>query len=51
MARSNPWSITGFAWAPQEAWAALAVVAAGMATCLLPAIQAYRRDPAILLKR
>lgn len=51
MARSNPWSITGLAWVPQEAWAALAVVAAGMAICLLPAIQAYRRDPAIILKR
>ena len=51
IARSNPWSITGLAWAPQEAWAALAVLAAGTATCLLPAIQAYRRDPAILLKR
>jgi putative ABC transport system permease protein len=51
MARSNPWSITGLAWVPQEAWAALAVIAAGMATCLLPAIQAYRRDPAIILKR
>lgn len=51
IARTNPWSITGLAWVPQEAWAALAVIAAGMATCLLPAIQAYRRDPAILLKR
>jgi putative ABC transport system permease protein len=51
MARSNPWSITGFAWVPQEAWAALTVIVAGMAVCLLPAIQAYRRDPAILLKR
>jgi putative ABC transport system permease protein len=51
IARTNPWSVTGLAWVPGEAWAALAVVAAGMATCLLPAIQAYRRDPAILLKR
>jgi putative ABC transport system permease protein len=51
IARTNPWSITGLTWVPQEAWAALAVIAAGMATCLLPAIQAYRRDPAILLKR
>jgi hypothetical protein len=30
---------------------ALAVLVAGAATCLVPAIQAYRRDPAILLKR
>lgn len=51
IARSNSWSITGFAWVPQEGWVALAVLAGGMATCLLPAIQAYRRDPAILLKR
>ncbi len=51
LARSNPWSITGLAWSQQEAWAALAVVAAGIATCLLPALQAYRGDPAILLKR
>lgn len=51
IARSNPWTLTGLAWAPQEAWAALAVLAAGTATCLLPAIQAYRRDPALLLKR
>jgi putative ABC transport system permease protein len=51
IARSNAWSVTGFTWVPQEAWLALAVLAAGAATCLLPAIQAYRRDPAILLKR
>jgi putative ABC transport system permease protein len=51
IARSNSWSVTGFAWVPQEAGLAAAVLAAGLATCLLPAIQAYRRDPAILLKR
>ena len=51
IARSNSWSITGFAWVPQELWLAVAVLAAGAATCLIPAIQAYRRDPAILLKR
>ena len=51
IARSNSWSITGFAWVPQEIWVATAVLAAGIATCMLPAIQAYRRDPAILLKR
>jgi putative ABC transport system permease protein len=51
IARSNSWSVTGFAWVPQELWLALVVLAAGAATCLLPAIQAYRRDPAILLKR
>jgi putative ABC transport system permease protein len=51
IARSNSWSITGFAWVPQELWLAVAVLAAGAVTCLIPAIQAYRRDPAILLKR
>ena len=51
IARSNSWSVTGLAWVPQELWLALVVLAAGAATCLLPAIQAYRRDPAILLKR
>jgi putative ABC transport system permease protein len=51
IARSNPWSITGLAWVPAEAWVILAVLAAGAMTCLVPALQAYRRDPAILLKR
>jgi len=51
IARTNAWSITGFAWQPAEGWIALAVLAAGAATCLIPAFQAYRRDPAILLKR
>jgi putative ABC transport system permease protein len=51
IARSNPWSMTGLAWDPAEAWVVLTVLAAGALTCLLPAFQAYRRDPAILLKR
>ena len=51
IARTNPWSITGLGWERSEAWIVLAVLAAGAATCLLPAIRAYRRDPAILLKR
>lgn len=51
IARTNAWSITGFAWQPAEGWIALTVLAAGAATCLIPAFQAYRRDPAILLKR
>ncbi len=51
IAGTHPWSLTGFAWERSEAAVALAVVAAGLATCLIPAIQAYRRDPAILLKR
>jgi putative ABC transport system permease protein len=51
IARSNPWSITGFAWVGAEAGVVLVVLLAGVATSLLPAVQAYRRDPAILLKR
>ncbi|HEX7558532.1 MAG TPA: ABC transporter permease, partial [Usitatibacter sp.] len=51
IARSQPWSITGFAWVGAEVWVVLAVLAAGAATSLIPALQAYRRDPALLLKR
>jgi putative ABC transport system permease protein len=51
IARTNPWSMTGLAWDPAEAWVVMAVLAAGALTCLLPAFQAYRRDPAIFLKR
>lgn len=51
IARSNSWSVTGLAWEPVEAAVVLAVLAAGVATSLVPALQAYRRDPAILLKR
>ena len=51
ISRSQPWSVTGLAWERTEAVLALAVLAAGLATCLIPALQAYRRDPAILLRR
>ena len=51
IARSQPWSITGFAWVGAEVWVVLAVLASGAATSLIPALQAYRRDPALLLKR
>ena len=51
IARSNPWSITGLAWESAEIWVALGVIGAGALTCLAPAVQAYRRDPALLLKR
>lgn len=51
IARTHSWTVTGLAWQPAEAGVAIAVLAAGLATCLIPAIQAYRRDPAILLKR
>jgi putative ABC transport system permease protein len=51
IARNNRWSVTGLTWDHAEGAIILAVLAAGTLTCLLPAIQAYRRDPAILLKR
>jgi putative ABC transport system permease protein len=51
IARTHAWTITGLAWEPAEAGVAIAVLVAGLATCLIPAFQAYRRDPAILLKR
>ncbi|MGZ5661829.1 MAG: hypothetical protein ACXWG6_10735, partial [Usitatibacter sp.] len=51
IARSQPWSISGFAWETAEAWLVLAVLAAGAAVSLVPALQAYRGDPALLLKR
>jgi putative ABC transport system permease protein len=46
LARSQSWGITGLAWESSEAVLALAVLALGALTCLIPAIQAYRRDPA-----
>ncbi len=51
LAATRSWSITGLAWEPAEFTIAVAVIAAGIATSLIPAFQAYRRDPAILLKR
>ena len=51
LARTQPWSITGFAFEPAELGVAAAVLAGGLLTSLVPAIQAYARDPALLLKR
>lgn len=51
LARTGSWSITGWTWQAAEGALAAAVLAAGALTCLLPAIQAYARDPALLLKR
>jgi putative ABC transport system permease protein len=51
LARTQSWSVTGWAWQPAEAGIAAAVLAGGLVTCLLPALQAYRRDPALLLRR
>lgn len=46
---SGRWPITGLAWAPGEAALLAAVLAVGAGTCLVPAILAYRRDPATML--
>ena len=43
------WPLTGLAWAPGELVLLAAVVGVGALTCLLPAWQAYRSDPAALL--
>lgn len=51
LAQSNPWPVTGFAWTSGEAGIIVGVLLAGVATCLLPAILAYRRDPAATLLR
>ena len=49
LARSQSWGVTGFSWAPGEAVLVLLVLAVGALTCLIPAFQAYRRDPATVL--
>jgi putative ABC transport system permease protein len=52
LAASQTWSLTGIAWAPGEAWLAALALVLGAATCAIPAILAYRRDPAsVLLER
>ena len=52
LAGSRGWSLTGLAWDPAEAVLVGAVLALGALTCLVPAIQAYARDPAtVLLER
>ena len=49
---SGRWPVTGLTWDAGEAWLLAGVLAVGAATCLIPAILAYRRDPAsMLLKR
>lgn len=49
LARANQWPVTGWAWAPGEAWIVAAALALGAAISLIPALRAYRRDPAFLL--
>ena len=52
LAASQTGSLTGIAWAPGEAWLAALALVLGAATCAIPAILAYRRDPAsVLLER
>jgi len=46
---SGRWPVTGLAWAPGEAWLLSGVLLVGAAACLIPAILAYRRDPASML--
>jgi putative ABC transport system permease protein len=45
------WPVTGAAWDPGEAGLLAGVAVLGMVTCLLPALFAYRRDPASMLLR
>ena len=49
LAHSQSWSVTGFAWEPAEAILLMLIAAVGAATCAIPAIQAYTRDPATVL--
>lgn len=51
LAQSGSWPLTGLAWAPGEAILVAAVLAGGVATCLVPAVQAYLSDPATLLAK
>jgi putative ABC transport system permease protein len=46
---SGRWPVTGLAWAPGEAWLLVGVLGVGAAACFIPAILAYRRDPASML--
>jgi putative ABC transport system permease protein len=51
LAQSSQLPLTGLMWAPAETWLVIAVSGAGLATCLLPAFQAYRSDIATTLAR
>ncbi len=51
LAQAGSWPVTGWAWAPGEAILVAAVFAGGIATCLVPAVQAYLSDPASLLTK
>jgi len=51
LAQSGSWPLAGLAWAPGETILVAAVFAGGIATCLVPAVQAYLSDPASLLAK
>jgi len=51
LAQSGSWPLSGLAWAPGEAVLVAVVFAGGIATCLVPAVQAYLSDPASLLAK
>jgi putative ABC transport system permease protein len=51
LAHTSQVPMTGLTWAPAETWLVIAVSGAGIATCLLPAFQAYRSDIATTLAR
>jgi putative ABC transport system permease protein len=51
LGRSGAWPLTGLIWVGGEAVLVAAVFAAGLFTCLVPALQAYASDPATLLAK
>ncbi len=51
LAQSGSWALSGLTWVAGEGLLVAAVSAAGLATCLIPAAQAYLSDPASLLAR
>jgi putative ABC transport system permease protein len=49
LGRTGSWPLTGFAWVGGELALVGGVLAVGLLTCLVPAVQAYTSDPATLL--
>jgi putative ABC transport system permease protein len=43
--------LTGWTWAPAEAWLVVVALGVGLASALVPAAQAYRTEPATTLAR
>ncbi len=50
LAQSHQWPITGRLWADAETALLAAALAAGFATCAIPALLAYRSDPGPVLQ-